>query len=215
MTLLARFGRLFPRNRTADTVRTSLHLDASAEDAWRAMLFYEEVPGRPTPLLRAFLPAPIRTEGAKTRVGAIIRCTYDGGRLEKRITASEPPRLLRFEVGLQALGIEDSISMGGGSYELADEPGGGCTVVLSTRYFGHLRPRWLWRPFERFLAHRLHRHILRGMRVLLERESRSRRVEGGSVRRGDAPRGLVEQRVPHRPGEQRPDDGSAGDPVPP
>jgi hypothetical protein len=60
--------------------------------------------------------------------------------------------------------------MQGGSYEIRAE-GGGAEVVLTTRYRGHLRPRWLWRPFEHFVAHRLHRHILDGMRASLEAAS--------------------------------------------
>jgi hypothetical protein len=179
------------------------------------MRFYEEVPRRPMPLLRLFLPAPIRTEGAKTRIGETIRCTYDGGYLEKRITAAEPARLIRFEVGVQALGIEDCISMTGGSYEIeSDRDGTGCALVLTTRYHGHLRPRWMWRPLERYLAHRLHRHILSGMRVLLENEGQSALADA-SVERAGGSRGLVDQRVAHRSGKQRPDDGNTGDPVPP
>jgi len=210
MTSLARLGRLFPRSSVPETVRTRVRFDAAPEDVWQGMLFYEEVPRRPMALLRLFLPRPIRTEGAKTRVGETIRCTYDGGYLEKRITEVEPARLIRFEVGVQALGIEDCISMTGGSYQIervADGPG--CAVVLTTHYFGHLRPRWMWRPLERFLAHQLHQHILSGMRVVLEARAQA------SVGRGDGSRGLVEQRIPHRPRQERPDDGGAGDPVPP
>ena len=167
MQFLARFGRLFPRNETVEAVATRLHFDATAESVWQGMLFYEEVPSRPMPLLRLFLPAPVRTQGEKTRVGAIIECTYDGGYLEKRITAAERARFVRFDVLVQKLGVEDCISMTGGSYEMSDH-GGGSELVLTTQYRGHLRPRWLWRPLERFLAHRLHRHILDGMRAALE-----------------------------------------------
>lgn len=169
MKLLARVGRLFPRNATTESVRTRVHLEAPPEEVWQSMLFYEEVPRRPSRFLRMFLPTPIKTEGAKTRVGATIRCTYEGGYLEKRITAAEPARFVHFEVLVQQLGIEDCISMGEGSYEL-QRAGDGCSseMVLTTNYRGHLRPRWLWRPFERYLAHRLHQHILEGMRMLLK-----------------------------------------------
>jgi hypothetical protein len=167
MTVLARFGRLFPRNTTEEIVRTSVRLDASPDAVWRGMLFYEEVPRRPMPLLRVFLPAPVRTRGDKTRVGAVIECTYDGGYLEKVITEARPGHLVRFDVTVQRLGVEDCISMTGGSYDIRDEAGGS-EVVLTTAYYGHLRPRWLWRPLERYLAHRLHRHILDGMREQLQ-----------------------------------------------
>ncbi len=166
MRFLARFGRLFPRNQAVEGVATTVRFDVTAEAIWQGMLFYEEVPSRPRPLLRLFLPAPVRTQGDKTRVGAIIECTYDGGYLEKRITAAERARFVRFDVLVQKLGVEDYISMTGGSYEMSDD-GGGSKLVLTTRYRGHLRPRWLWRPLERFLALHIHRHILDGMRTAL------------------------------------------------
>ena len=43
----------------------------------------------------------------------------------------------------------------------------GSHVVLTTRYCSRLRPRRLWRPLERRLAHRLHYYILDGMRATL------------------------------------------------
>jgi hypothetical protein len=175
MRFLARVGRLFPRSETVEAVGTSVHFDASPEIVWQGMLFYEEVPRRPMPLLRMFLPAPLRTQGEKTRVGAIIECTYDGGYLEKRITAAERARFVRFDVLVQRLGVEDCISMSGGSYEMSAK-GGGTELVLTTQYRGHIRPRWLLRPLERFLAHRLHRHILDGMRAALEASASAREV---------------------------------------
>jgi len=168
MTVLARIGRLFPRNESVERVDTRVHFDASPETVWQQMLFYEEVPRRPMPLLRLFLPAPIRTQGDKTRVGAVIECNYEGGYLEKRIAAVERARFVGFDVLVQRLGVEDCISMTGGSYELRSDGGAGTELVLTTSYRGHLRPRWLWRPFEHYLAHRLHRHILDGMRVALK-----------------------------------------------
>jgi hypothetical protein len=168
-----RIGRLFPRNEAVEGIETKVFFDASIEAVWQCMLFYEEVPRRPMPLLRMFLPAPVRTQGEKTRTGAIIECTYDGGYLEKRIASSERGRFVRFDVLVQQLGIEDCISMRGGSYEFRAADGG-TEVVLTTRYCGHLRPRWLWRPLEHFLAHRLHHHVLDGMRVALDASAAAR-----------------------------------------
>jgi hypothetical protein len=91
---------------------------------------------------------------------------YDGGYLVKRITTARPGQLLRFDVLEQSLGIENSVSMREGSYEIR-AAGSGSEVLLTTHYHGHLRPRFLWRPFERSFAHAVHRHILGGMRTLL------------------------------------------------
>jgi hypothetical protein len=164
--LASRVGLLFPRNAHSEAVETALYLNAAPEAVWQGILFYEEVPRRPLWFLRIFLPRPIRTDGEKTRVGAIVRCTYDGGHLLKRITVVEPARLVRFDVLEQRLGVEDCVSMSQGSYEIR-ATGDGSEVVLTTRYRSRLRPRWLWRPLERCLAHRLHRHILDGMGATL------------------------------------------------
>jgi hypothetical protein len=161
-SLLARFGRIFPRNHAREAVATAMRFPASPEEIWRAIRFYEDVPRRPLLFLRMFLPRPLRSEGAKTQVGGLVQCTYDGGHLVKRITGLEAPHLVRFEVLEQQLGVEDCISMAEGSYDIRAIEGGS-EVVLTTCYRGHLRPRWLWRPLERWLAHRLHRHILEGM----------------------------------------------------
>lgn len=165
-------GWLFPRNAATEVVATSVHLYASPETVWQRMLLYEEVPLRPPLLLRVLLPHPVRTEGDKTRVGAALQCTYNGGHLVKRIKVVEPPHLVKFEVIEQRLGIEGSITALGGSYEIRS-----CVdqteIVLNTNYRGHLRPRFFWRPLERFLAHQLHRHILDGMRASLPRPGSS------------------------------------------
>lgn len=163
---LASFAALFPRNAACDLVATTARFDAPPDAVWRGMRFYEDVPGTPPWILRVFVPRPVRTEGSKSVAGSLVQCTYEGGDLVKRITEVDAPNRVAFEVLEQRLGIEAAITMVGGSYELR-AVAGGTEVVLTTRYHGHVRPRWLARPFERHLAHRLHRHILEGMRPVV------------------------------------------------
>ena len=137
--LMNAVGAWFPRNYEREAVTTEIRLDASPEAVWRALRFYEEIPNRPGPFLSALLPLPVRSEGEKTKVGASIRCLYQGGHLVKRIAVSEPARLLRFDVLEQNLGIENSVTMGEGSYEIRPTEGG-ADVLLTTHYIGHLRP---------------------------------------------------------------------------
>ncbi len=165
-------GGLFPPNPSIDAVTTRAKFGAPPDEVWQTMMFYEEVPHRPPLLLRMFLPTPMKTQGNAKAVGATVECSYSRGSLRKRITALEPPRLVRFEVIEQNLGVEHCVTTVEGSYEIRSN-GSGSEVALTTRYRGHLRPRWLWRPLERLLAHRLHRHILAGMGANRARECKS------------------------------------------
>ena len=163
----------------AESVATSIYLQASPQAVWDRMLSYEEVPKRPPLILRTLLPVPLRTEGDKTRLGEDVQCLYGGGDLVKQITAVQPPHLLAFDVNEQHLGIESCIVAIGGSYRI--EPSGSETeVILTTKYYAFLQPRFFWRPLETFLAHRFHRHILEGMRDSIPKlQSSKRRMSGG------------------------------------
>ncbi len=159
-----------PRNTQLDEVTTSLPLAAAPEAVVRSIAFYEEVPGKPPLLLRLFLPHPIRSEGKKDAPGDIVRCVYEGGYLIKQITAADESGV-EFEVVEQRLGIEGLASMGRGCYSVEPAGAGRSLVRLTTCYNGHLVPRWFWRPFERILAHSLHRYILAGMGRALNRSA--------------------------------------------
>ncbi|HYL99009.1 MAG TPA: hypothetical protein VEZ90_08650 [Blastocatellia bacterium] len=166
--VLSSVGWLFPRNAISEDILTTVRFNAPPEALWRGILFYEEVSFPPPLILRLFLPHPVRTSGDKTRTGSTVLCVYSAGRLIKMITEVEPPNLVRFDVLEQRLGIEGCITTMSGSYQI--RPGhDGSDVILRTCYRGHLRPRALWRPLERFLAHRVHRYILSGMSVKLDR----------------------------------------------
>jgi hypothetical protein len=155
---------LFAQKAVSEAVATVVHFNASPETLWNHIMFYEELPGQPPFLLRAFLPHPVRTNGDKTRVGTTVRCEYNGGDLVKRITTVEPPHSLQFKVIEQRLGIEDCVMAVSGSYEI-NQGGDGSEVVLTTNYRAYLRPRWAWRPLEKLLIGQLHRHILDAMLV--------------------------------------------------
>lgn len=161
--LLGKLRFPFGKHLPDQIVTTLVGFPMSPEAVWRRLLTYEEVGIRPPLLLRTFLPQPVRSVGDKTRVGAGIHRIYSGGDLVKRITAVDPPRLLQFDVVKQRLGIEGCLVAVGGSCELI-AAGSSCEIRLTAKYRSSLRPRFVWRPFERFFAHQLHRHILKGMR---------------------------------------------------
>lgn len=166
-SLIDWYGSLFAPTGTGEEITTRIQLPAPPERVWSSLKFYEEVPSRPGALLRIGLPAPVRSEGDKLKVGGTVRCVYEGGHVLKRTTSTEAPNVLRFEVLEQRLGLERCLSLGDGVYEIRAVPGGS-EVALTTRYRGHLRPRFLFRPLEQRLTHEIHGHILSGMRAALD-----------------------------------------------
>jgi hypothetical protein len=166
-SLPALLGHLFARDPVAEKVSTRIHFTSRPEAIWNEIIFYEEVPGHAPLPLRWFMPAPVRTVGAKSTIGAKVQCIYQSGQLVKRITVLDPPCLLRFEVIEQHLGIEGCAIAKGGSYEIYHS-GDQSDIVLTTRYRAFLHPRWLWRPLEKLVAHQLHRHVLDGMRAAMQ-----------------------------------------------
>ena len=57
------------------------------------------------------------------------------------------------------------MTLEGGSFDFqpVDRAPRRTRVTLTTTYRPHLRPRWCWRPFEKYTVHTLHAHVLRGM----------------------------------------------------
>ena len=148
----------------AETIETSVVMDASPGRAWHALLFYEDVRRGAPALFRLGMPRPLYTTGSAAAVGDEKACVYDKGRLVKRVTALEPQRLLAFRVVEQGF-EQHAMTLSGGAFQFDPVEGGGGTTRVSVRtsYHPHLGPRWCWRPFERLTVHTLHEHVLGGM----------------------------------------------------
>lgn len=145
------------------SVLTQMVFAVPPDEVWNRLMFYEQIEERPPLDLRLLLPVPTGTEGRKSQVGDEARCLYQGGHLIKRVTRIESGRHYGFEVVEQVLEVGGGIKLSGGGYTLR-EIAGGTEVTLATRYVSPRRPRWLWKPIEAAVCHRLHRHILGAMR---------------------------------------------------
>jgi hypothetical protein len=167
----------------AETVRTSLVMDAPPRRAWDAVMFYEEVRHAPPALFRLGMPRPLYTSGSSAAVGDEKTCVYDKGTLTKRITGRDPQRRLAFRVVEQGF-EQHAMTLAGGAFEFEpdSEDAGRTRVTLSTTYHPHLGPRWCWRPFERLTVHTLHGHVLAGM-AERAREATPSPGEAAEVRR--------------------------------
>jgi len=161
----------FPVPHELATVSTELTFHATAEEAWKSIQFYEQVDHEPPLYLRLMLPKPLRAEGKKAAVGDVTRCVYRRGHIAKRISQVEPGRLLAFDVIEQDIHFEHDVRLKDGNFRLEPDGDGKTRVILTTRYERWLRPSWLWQPIEEDVVHRLHGHVLEGMRRKAEQRS--------------------------------------------
>ena len=156
--------------RKSTSILTRMAFAAPSERVWSALMFYEQIEERPPLHLRLLLPLPIATEKVKSNVGDVVRCSYQGGHLLKRITEIDPRRHYGFDVGEQTLAIGGGLILSGGCYTLRRLPNGGTEVAVTTRYVSGRRPAWLWKPIEGTVCHLFHRYLLAAMRRKVESE---------------------------------------------
>lgn len=141
---------------------------ASPEQVWRGLVFYEQLGARPPIHLRWLLPIPVGTEGRVSAVGDLVKCLYENGHLVKRITRLQRSGFYEFEVAKQTLSFGRGLQLSGGRYTLRELEDGRTEVGLATQYVSKRRPRWLWRPLERWVCHWFHRYLLAAMRRTIE-----------------------------------------------
>jgi hypothetical protein len=163
-TIGQQIENVFPQRREIAVVQTGLTIDATPDEAWNAIMFYEEVQHSPPWLLHLALPKPIRSEGNKQKEGEVVRCFYNAGTICKRISQVEPTRRLSFEVVEVQMRSENYANLRDGSFEIAPVGTKQSRITLTTCYQRKLRPAWVWEPIERKVIHTLHGHVLEGMR---------------------------------------------------
>jgi hypothetical protein len=163
LPLTLAFEARFPHNFPYETVNTTIVLPVSVDRAWDSLMFYEEIRGKPSWLMRVALPQPLYARGSTEHVGDIKVCVYTKGRLLKRVTQRVPDSLLAFDV-IEQTHVENRwIILKTGSFHFRSVSSNQTAVTLSTTYQPLLAPRWEWRWAEALEAHALHAYVLRGM----------------------------------------------------
>jgi hypothetical protein len=147
------------------TVLTTADIDATPEQVWEHIVFYEETTQSRTWLLKIGLPAPVAVRGERNAAGDLAKCVYNKGYIVKKMTRVDYGRVLAFDVVEQSIHFERDISLIDGSFRLEPIGPARTRVYLTTRYISHIRPTWLWGPSERAVIHALHTHVLEAIRL--------------------------------------------------
>jgi hypothetical protein len=153
-----------PRQTEIAVIKTGLTIDATPEEAWNAIMFYEDVEHAPPWLLNLALPQPIRSEGSKQKEGEIVTCFYNCGEIKKRISKVDAPRQLAFDVVDIQMRSENYAKLKDGSFEIEPVGTKQSRITLTTRFERKLHPSFFWEPIEHKVIHTLHGHVLEGMR---------------------------------------------------
>ncbi len=158
---------LTPPNPITDVTTTAV-VDAPPETVWSASLFADAEVAAPSLLTHVGLPAPRHNEGALRAVGDVKTVPLGKGCVRLRVTRSDAPRVLAYEVVEQTRFENRTARLVGGSMRLAPAPGGRTTVILTTSYEPLLGARAVWGVAERFVAAELQQHVLREVRRVVE-----------------------------------------------
>ena len=153
-----------PRRTEIAVIKTGLTIDSTPEEAWKAVMFYEDVEHAPPWLLHLALPQPIRSEGSKQKEGETVTCFYNCGEIKKRISKVDAPRKLAFDVVDIQMRSENYAKLKDGSFEIEPLGAKQCRITLTTRFERKLHPSFFWEPIEHQVIHTLHGHVLEGMR---------------------------------------------------
>jgi hypothetical protein len=151
-------------------VFTSGHLPCEARRAWEKVCFYEHIAIRPSWLLRAVLPVPVRTTGTYSKVGDVSRCLYsDGGYLAKKIVDITLGRRIEFDIIEQSIRYAKRIVLKGGKIQIESHDDGTSSVRMVTRYELHGAARWVPRYFINRVVKAMHEIVIRDMQTQLGR----------------------------------------------
>ena len=108
-------------------------------------------------------PRPLGTTGIIKEIGAKTKCIYEGGFIDKTITAvsiNQQKAKFEFDV-INQVNVEDyAIKLIDGGFYLSQRDDNQTTIMLRTNYKPLMTPRIIWRPFEKITNQALHRHII-------------------------------------------------------
>ena len=176
--LLCEFGeRHYLKTQTIniETVQTSKNISANLQDVWNQIHFYEDSNSYSSWLTLAGFPRPIGTSGFIKEVGAKTKCIYEGGFIDKTITAVDiDKKTARFEFDvINQVNVEDhAIKLIDGGFYLTQQDTQKTSLTLKTTYKPLMTPRFIWRPFEKATNQALHMHIIKEIEHQIKQPSR-------------------------------------------
>ncbi|PZR70975.1 MAG: hypothetical protein DLM73_16650 [Chthoniobacterales bacterium] len=147
---------------------------APPEKIWPHVLAFSEIPDPPAYwIFRLGLPYPTQTTNGGDFVGADRQCKFSNGVIIKEKVAEFVPReKLTFDVAEQPADPEayGHLTLHRGQFVLRDNGDGTTTLIGSSWYTLHVRPRWYFDLWTHDMTRAVHLRVMNHIRRLAEAE---------------------------------------------
>jgi len=154
--------------KTISSASTTMVINASKENVWNKVGFYEHVQKKPSWMLRFSLPTPQEVDGKHEQVGDTCRCKYsDGGYLTKRITKILDGNRIEFEIIEQSIRYQDSIKLLGGYIEVEEQGDQKSIINMVTYYDNCIKPKRVAGYFINKIIKTMHKFVIQDMQTQL------------------------------------------------
>lgn len=140
---------------------------------WPHVLAFPEIPDAPNYwIFRLGLPYPTQTTNGGNFVGADRQCMFSNGIvIKERVAEFVPNEKLTFDVAEQPTDPEayGHITLHRGRFVLQDNRDGTTTLIGSSWYTLHVRPRWYFDLWTRDMTRAVHLRVMNHIKRLAER----------------------------------------------
>ena len=153
------------------TDRILIH--APPAKVWPHVLAFPKIPDPPDYwIFRLGLPYPTQTTNGGDFVGADRQCIFSNGVvIKERVAEFVPNEKLTFDVAEQPADPEayGHITLHRGQFVLQDNHDGTTSLIGSSWYTLHVRPRWYFDLWTRDMTRAVHRRVMNHIKRLSER----------------------------------------------
>jgi hypothetical protein len=169
---LVTLGELLYHSEQQAVVTDQILIHAPPAKVWPYVLAFPEIPDSPNYwIFRLGLPYPTETTNRGNFVGADRQCIFSNGVvIKERVAEFVPNEKLTFDVAEQPTDPEayGHITLHRGQFVLRDNVDGTTTLIGSSWYTLHVRPRWYFDLWTRDMSRAVHLRVMNHIRRLSE-----------------------------------------------
>jgi hypothetical protein len=165
-------GEMIYHSEERAVVTDQIVIHAAPDKVWPHVLAFSEIPDSPNYwIFRLGLPYPTQTTNGGNFVGADRQCMFSNGIVIKEHVAEfVPQEKLTFDIAEQPADPEayGHITLHRGQFVLRDNHDGTTTLIGSSWYALHVRPRWYFDLWTRDMTRAVHLRVMNHVKRLSE-----------------------------------------------